>query len=73
MKFAELSRIASQKSTDSDTGPKSFKDLWRRVLMESTASSPALLCDQLKLRKACAKLTVKVGNKDLDLVTRRRV
>ena len=55
-----------------------FEELWRCVLMESTKPSgistdgtPVFLCDCPNLRTACAKLTVEVGNKGLDLVTCR--
>jgi len=56
-----------------------FKDLRRQVLMEAALSpvssnaTHAFLGDHLKLRAACAKLTVEAGNKRLDLVTRRRI
>jgi hypothetical protein len=61
-------------------GATPFEELRRRVLMESTKPSgistdgiPVFLCDRPNLRTACAKLTVEVGNKGLDLVTRRRI
>ena len=71
MKFAKLSCIASKKQVDME--PVLFKDLWHQVLMESVKLSPALLFDRPRLRTACAMLAAKVGNKDLDLVTRRRI
>ena len=61
-------------------GPASFEDLRREVLMElampsriASDGTPALLSDRPKLRTACAELAVEVGNKGLDLVTRRRM
>jgi hypothetical protein len=61
-------------------GATLFEDLRRHVAMESTESTcllsdgtPAFLRDHPKLRAASAELTAKVGNKDLDLVTRRRI
>jgi hypothetical protein len=50
-----------------------FEDLRRCVLTESVEPSPTLLCDRRKLRTACATLKEEVGNKGLDLVTRRRI
>ena len=71
MKFAGLSCIASKKRVD--TEPVLFEDLQRQVLMESVKPSPALLFDRPRLHTACATLAAEVGNKDLDLVTRRRI
>jgi len=52
-----------------------FEDLWHRVLMESAELShlspdgtPMFLFGCPKLCTACAELTAKEGNKDLDLV-----
>ena len=57
-----------------------FEELRCHVLMESTKplgiltdETPVFLCDRLNLCTACAKLTVEVGNKGLDLVTRWRI
>ena len=57
-----------------------FEDLRRRVFSEFADPSrvpsdgtPAVLCDRPKLRAACTKLEGEAGNKELDLVTRRRI
>ncbi|KAI0281130.1 hypothetical protein BGY98DRAFT_1095071 [Russula aff. rugulosa BPL654] len=57
-----------------------FKKLQHRVLMESTKplsistdGTPVFLCNRPNFCTACAKLTVKVGNKSLDLVTCQRI
>ena len=57
-----------------------FEELWHRVLMESTKllgiltnKTPVFLCNHSNLCTACAKLTVEVGNKGLDLVTRWQI
>jgi hypothetical protein len=58
---------------------ETFEDLRHRVMMES-APSPILpngiakvLCDHSKIRVARARLKAEVDNKELDLVTRRRI
>jgi hypothetical protein len=75
MESAGSSRIAS-----ACMGTVPFEDLRRRVLSEfaeppcvSSDGTPAILCDRPKLHAACVKLAGEVSNKQLDLVTRRRI
>jgi hypothetical protein len=76
--YENMQDIASKNGTH--LGPTSFEDLRRRVLMESAEpfpilsdETPTFLCDRPKLRAACAKLMVEANNKELDLVTQRRI
>jgi hypothetical protein len=75
MKFAGSSCITSVQM-----GVVPFEELQHWVLLETTGAShvpfdgtPALLGDHLKLCTACTKLTAEIGNKELDLVTRRQI
>jgi hypothetical protein len=61
-------------------GVAQYNDLRRQVLMESTEipcissdGTPEILRDLQKLRSASAMLTVELGNKECDLITRRRI
>ena len=61
-------------------GAMQFEDLWHHILMESVELShllpdgtPMFLFGCPKLHAACAELTAKESNKDLDLVTQQQI